>query len=140
MAWKIWVKTNKTNYPISHIPYQTYISIGTVCTIKFWWFWRSYMKFLGFQISFMYQNKFIFNPKYKSNSHYYLLDSDTNEFFCKLFKNCLCILENSVYLIDLSNLLQSTYIIPVHHLWTLPIYISNRHQHLYDPERHGETH
>ena len=101
MAWKIWVNTNKNKLSYLHIPlpniylYRDGMHEASLVVLE------KLYKIFGVSDKFYVPEQIYFqNPKYKSDSHYYLLDSDTNE-FCKLFKTA-CVFSKKLRLFNLS--------------------------------------
>ena len=101
MAWKIWVNTNKNKLSYLHIPlpniylYRDGMHEASLVVLE------KLYEIFGISDKFFVPEQIYFqNPKYKSDSHYYLLDSDTNE-FCKLFKTA-CVFSKKLRLFNLS--------------------------------------
>lgn len=99
MAWKIWVNTNKNKLSYLNIPlpniylYRDGMHEASLLVLE------KLYEIFGISDKFYVPEQIYFqNPKYKSDSHYYLLDSDTNE-FCKLFKTA-CVFSKKLRLFN----------------------------------------
>ena len=99
MAWKIWVNTNNNKLSYLNIPlpniylYRDGMHEASLAVLE------KLYEIFGISDKFYVPEQIYFqNPKYKSDSHYYLPDSDTNE-FCKLFKTA-CVFSKKLRLFN----------------------------------------